>query len=455
MSTRYAWNTGESSPVEVAVGALVYAGTVNLAAPLVVRATAAGEATRLGALAASIDALAARKANIERLVDRVAGRFVLVVTALAAATLIGWSLAVSVTAGAEHALALLVVTCPCALALATPLAVTVALGRAARRQILIKGTDALERLATPGILYLDKTGTVTAGQLAVASRAGDPAALRLAAALEAASAHPIARALVAAVPDAPAALVTDAREELGHGITGTVAGQRVVVGAPAWVAARVGGSAATDASVAALAARGETPIVVAVDGVVRAVVGLADPIRPDAGAALEALARLGWQVSILSGDDPRVVGHVGRALGLPAARCLGGVSPEGKLAAVQRARTRGPVVMVGDGVNDAAALAAASCGIAVSGAAEAAIEAADVYLSSPAIGGIADAARGARDTLATIRRSLKISLAYNSIAGILAISGLIHPLLAAVLMPLSSLSVLASSFRSRAFREPR
>ena len=447
--------TGESRPVEVAPGAVVHAGTVNLAAPLLVCATAVGEATRLGALAASIDALSARKADIERLVDRVAGRFVVAVTALAAATLVGWSLAVSVTAGAEHALALLVVTCPCALALATPLAVTVALGRAARRQILIKGADALERLATPGVLYLDKTGTLTAGRLAVASRAGDVIAVRLAAALEAASAHPVARALVAAEPDAADAVVAEAREELGRGIAGTVDGRAVVVGAPPWVGARAVGSAAMDELVAAAAARAETPIAVAVDGVVVAVVGLADPIRPDAVAAVAALAALGWQVAILSGDDPRVVAQVGLALGLPAARCTGGVTPEGKLAAVRAARARGPVVMVGDGINDTAALAAASCGIAVSGAAEAAIEAADVYLGSPAIGGIVEAARGARDTLATIRRSLRISLTYNAIAGVLAISGLIHPLLAAALMPLSSFSVLASSLRSRAFREPR
>ena len=166
--------TGESRPVEVGAGDAVHAGTANLAGPLVVRATAVGETTRVGTLVASIEALAARKAPIERLVDRIAGRFVTVVTTVAVLTLVGWSMFGSVAAGAEHAMALLIVTCPCALALATPLAVTVALGRAARRGVLIKGADALERLATPGTMFVDKTGTLTAGQLAVVVVARGP-----------------------------------------------------------------------------------------------------------------------------------------------------------------------------------------------------------------------------------------------------------------------------------------
>ena len=201
-----------------------------------------------------------------------------------------------------------------------------------------------------------------------------------------------------------------------------------------------------------LVRRGETPVAIAVDGAIVAVAGLADPLRADAPAAIGALAALGWRVEILSGDDPRVAARVGAALGLPAASCRGGISPEAKLAHVQAARRTGPVVMVGDGVNDAAAIAAATCGIAVSGAAEIAIEAADIYLRSPSIGAIAETARGARATLATIRRSLVVSLAYNLLAGTLAVTGVVHPLIAAALMPLSSLTVLASSMRSKAFR---
>jgi Cu2+-exporting ATPase len=196
----------------------------------------------------------------------------------------------------------------------------------------------------------------------------------------------------------------------------------------------------------------ETPIAVAVEGIVVAIVGLADPLRTDAKSSLDQLMQLGWRVEILSGDDARVVEAVGAQLGLPADRCVGEVSPEVKLQVVAAARTETPVAMVGDGVNDAAAIAAATCGIAVSGAAEAAIEAADVYLREPSIGAIAATAAGASATLATIRRSLKVSLAYNLIAGGLAIAGIIHPLIAALLMPLSSSTVLANSLRSRAFR---
>ena len=204
--------------------------------------------------------------------------------------------------------------------------------------------------------------------------------------------------------------------------------------------------------IAEIAERGETPIVIANDGVMVAVAGLADPIRPDAGAALRALEQLGWTVQLLSGDDVRVVQRVGGALGVPWWHCHGSVSPERKARAVVEARARGAVVMVGDGVNDAAAMAAASAGIAVSGAAEIAIEAADVYLRSPSISDVAATCAGAQATLATIRRNLKFSLAYNLVAGALAVTGLIHPLIAAAVMPLSSLTVLASSLRSKAFR---
>ena len=440
--------TGESRPVEVAPGAQVHAGTLNVAAPLEVRATVVGELTRVGKLVASIASLST-KAPIERLVDRIAGRFVAVVSALSALTFAAWSVR-SVALGAEHAMALLIVTCPCALALATPLAVTVALGRAARRGVLIKGADALERLATPGTLFVDKTGTLTAGKLGVVSWRGDLDAAGLAAAAEAGSNHPIARALQAHAE--PAGVATDVCEELGRGIRARVNGRDVLVGAPPWVRRRSRFQPAIERWIAELAERGETPIAIACDGIMIAVAGLADPIRPDAPAALAELARLGWTVHVLSGDDVRVVERVGAALGVARSRCRGAASPEDKVAAVVAARARGPVAMVGDGVNDAAAMAAASAGIAVSGAAEIAIEAADVYLRSPSIGEVAATAAGAQATLATIRRNLRFSLAYNVVAGALAVSGLIHPLIAAAVMPLSSLTVLASSLRSKAFR---
>ncbi len=443
--------TGESRPTEVRVGDAVAAGTVNLAAPLVVQATAVGETTRVGKLVANIEALSARKAPIERLVDRVAGSFVKIVTIAAVITFITWSAVVSFAAGAETAMALLIVTCPCALALATPLAVTVALGRAARRGVLIKGADALERLATPGTMFVDKTGTLTAGKLAVVSWRGDVDAAQLGAAVEAGSSHPIARALRSYA--ATTRCATQVEEELGHGISGIVEGRHVLVGAPPWVRARAAAHPIIEGWIAELAERGETPIVIAVDGRAVAVAGLSDPVRGDARAALDRLALLGWRVELLSGDDERVVRRVGTGLGIPSDRCHGGVTPEGKAFRVAAAKRHGPTVMVGDGVNDAAAMAAATAGIAVSGAAEIAIETSDVYLRAQAIGDIAATVDGARATLATIHRNLRLSLLYNLTAGALAVSGVIHPLIAAVVMPLSSLTVLASSLRSRAFRE--
>ena len=445
--------TGESRPVEVAPGIHVHAGTVNIAAPLTVRATAVGEATRVAALAATMESMSSKKAGIERLVDRIAGRFVAVVTIGAAATLLVWSIIGSLSVGAERAMSLLIVTCPCALALATPLAVSVALGRAARRGVLIKGADALERLATPGIMFIDKTGTLTEGRLAIASWFGDAQARRLATIVEAASNHPIARAFLSAQPDGlPSTTAHDVREELGRGIIGTVDGRVVAVGAPAWIRQRALPSPVVEQHLQDVVARMETPIVIAVDGVEIALAGLCDPIRSDARASLATLAEQGWRIEILSGDDPRVVRNVGCALGLSAEQCIGDASPERKLEIVQAASKRGPVVMVGDGVNDAAAIAAATCGIAVSGAAEIAIEAADVFLRSQAIAEIVGTVRGAQSAIATIRSSLAISLGYNLIAGTLAVTGIVHPLLAAILMPLSSLTVLANSLGSRAFR---
>lgn len=431
--------TGESRPVEVTAGDLVHAGTVNMAAPIEIEVAAAGEATRVGKLVSAIAAMSLRKAPIERFVDRVAGKFVAIVTTAAAITAVF---------SFENAMALLVVTCPCALALATPLAVTVALGRAARRGILIKGADALERLATPGTIFLDKTGTLTAGKLAVTSWCGDVDAAALAAAAEAGSNHPIARAVVRYCE--PKLVARDVAEELGAGVAASVGMHRVLVGSPAWIAKRCTLRPSIEQWIRETAERGESPIAIAVDGTIVAVAGLSDPIRPDARAAISGLESMGWDVQLLSGDDPRVVDRVGAELGVRMRH--GGVTPEDKLARVTHARTLGPVVMVGDGVNDAAAMAAATTSIAVSGAAEIAIEAADVYLRAPSIAAIADTARGGRDTLRTIKRSLRFSLIYNVLAGVLAITGIIHPLMAAVFMPLSSGAVLASSLRSRAFK---
>jgi Cu2+-exporting ATPase len=448
--------TGESRPVELAPGDRVFSGTINLVAPIELRAEATGEATRVGKLVARLEELSARRAPIQRFVDRVAGRFVAVVMSAALLTIVVWTVLAGLGVGIEHAMALLVVTCPCALALATPLAVAVGLGRAARQGVLVKGADALERAGPPGTMVLDKTGTVTEGRLAIASIAGDPSALRLAAALEQHSAHPIARALVAQAGAGELPRAEDVREELGRGVRGAVAGHAVAVGSPPWL--RLAGYAlapSLEAELGEIAGRGETPLAIAVDGAVITALGLADPLRATATDDVRALRAAGWQLELLSGDDPQVVAAVGARLGLPASACRGGVSPEGKLARVRALRAAQPdlpVVMVGDGVNDAAAMAAATCGVAVAGAAEVALDAADVLLRVPGTTGLLAVIDAGRHTLAAIRRSLYITLAYNVIAGALAVTGLIHPLIAALMMPLSASTVLVSTLRSRAFQ---
>lgn len=443
--------TGESRPVEVRAGDIVNAGTVNLEARLAIEVTAAGEETRLGRLMELVEDHARRRAPIVLLADRLSGWFVLAVLALAAATL-----AISWTSGAheaiDRAVALLIVTCPCALGLATPLAVSAAIGRAARRGILIKGGDALERLARPGRIWLDKTGTITRGQASVVRTCGDASVLPLVGALERGSSHPIACALAAAFDDGAARTVL-ARERQGSGIEGTVDGRSLVVGSPAFVESIAGAlPAALRAGLDGLLDDGLTPVAIACDGRVSALAGVGDPLRPDAAAAIARLRALGFEPAILSGDHQRVVDAVARDVGIDPRLARGAASPEEKVRVVEESTRSGVTIMVGDGVNDAAALAAATAGVAVHGGAEAALAAADVSITRAGLEPIAELAEGARHALAVIRRNLVVSLLYNLVGAALAIAGLINPLVAAVLMPASSLTVIALSGGARTFR---
>jgi len=450
--------TGEPRPVRVGPGDPVCAGTVSLSAPLQLRTTATGEDTRVGKLAARIDEEARRRAPIVRAADRIAARFVLGAIGAALVTALAW-LAIEPRAAVDHAMALLIVTCPCALGLATPLALSVAIGRAARRGLLIKGGDAVERLAHPGLLLLDKTGTVTSGALALCGWRGDESAVAPAAALEATSGHPLARAMVAAggAGESATARVSDVCETPGAGIQGRVDGVAVAVGSPRFAVELTGAHlpGLLAAGVAEFAARAWTPVVVCVGDRAVAVAGFGDPVRDDAAAAIATLRGAGWRIGLLSGDDPDVVRTVGDQLGIPAEACRGGASPEDKLAVVRAALADGPVVMVGDGVNDAAALAAATCGIAVHGGAEASLAAADVLCRRPGLQPLVELELGARRTMAVIRRNFTFSLLYNLTGATLAIAGLLHPLIAAVMMPLSSITVVTSSTRTRAFAEDR
>ena len=441
--------TGESRPVRREEGELVHAGTVNLSSPLKIRAEATGEETRVGRLMTAVEERLRRRAPVVQLADRISGWFVAAVLLLAGITAAIW-LVREPAAALDHAIAFLIVTCPCALALATPLAVTAALGRAARAGLLVKGGDALERLAHPRRVLLDKTGTLTEGRVALVEHEGDEEGLRLAATLERASSHPLARALADSFPAEGEA--AEVNQVLGGGLSGRVAGRLVAVGSPAWIGERVGGLPASwEESVARHAREGRTPVLVAVDESVRALAAFGDPVRPEAKSVVERLRDSGASVGVLSGDHPEVVAAVAREVGLDPADARGGVSPEGKLEAVEREAEAGPVVMVGDGVNDAAALAAASVGVAVSGGAEASLQAADAFLAREGLDGLADLIEGSKRTLRTIRRGILFSLAYNLLGGGLAMAGLIHPLAAAVLMPASSLTVVLIAWKSRTF----
>jgi len=441
--------TGESHPVSAGAGSEVFAGTVNLSSPIRVRVQRAGESSRLARLLQQVEESGRRRAPVVETANRMAAYFVAVVLALAAITFVIWEIRDPARA-VDNAIALLIVTCPCALALSTPLAVSMAIGRAARAGIFIKGGDALETLARPGRLVLDKTGTVTTGRTALVQWEGPDWARPLVLALEADSAHPVAAGFRAAWPGLPVPPARDTAHAMGGGISGFVNDRAVVVGAPAFVRARARRGAPWPADVAP----GLTPVLVAVDGEIVAAAGLGDPVRPEAPAAVAELRRRGWDVALLSGDAPAVVEAVGRALALPGSACTGGASPEDKLRVIEEARRRSPrpVVMVGDGVNDAAAIAAASVGVGVHGGAEACLATADIYLTNPGLTPLVELVDGAERTMRVIRRNLAFSLLYNVVGASAAMAGVLNPLVAALLMPASSLTVVVSSWRARTFR---
>jgi len=446
--------SGESRPVAIGPGDSIHAGTVNLSSRIEVRVERAGEETRVGRLMKLVEEHARRRAPIVQMADRLSGSFVLVVLVLAAATFALWA-RLDPARALDHAVALLIVTCPCALGLATPLAVSAAIAQAARAGILIKGADVLEKLTRPGRMWLDKTGTLTTGRAALVEWWGDEDARPLVAAVEAHSAHPLARAFVAAIGDrqAPGSVEpVEIVETQGAGIEGRLGSRRVVVGAHDWVAARVEAiPLGISERAEALSAEGLSPVLVAVDGRAVALAAFGDPLRDDAQSALDRVRAHGWRVGVLSGDHAAVVAAAGQQLGVDRADCRGRVSPEEKLQVVTTDRNDGPVIMVGDGVNDAAALAAATVGVGVHGGAEAALAAADVYITRPGVGRVADLLDGAHRTMGVVRRNLIFSLLYNAVGVSLAMAGLLNPVVAAVLMPLSSLTVIVSSYRARMF----
>ncbi|MEZ6243276.1 MAG: heavy metal translocating P-type ATPase [Phycisphaerales bacterium] len=433
--------TGESLPRSVAPGDDATAGATNLRAPLRLRVTAIGDQTRVGRLMKLVADAGARRAPIVRAADRVAGWFVLAVIMLALVTVAIWAHA-GVHTALEHATALLIVACPCGLGLATGLAMGVAAGRAARHGALVKDAGVLQALASPGLILLDKTGTITEGRASLVGWRGDAGLRPLVAALELGSSHPIALAL-AKLADEPHA-VADREHTPGGGVRGTVSGVRLAAGSPSYLESLgvpIEVSWREQARAASLS--GRTPLLVASGGRVAALAELGDAVRTDASASVERLRARGWEVRVLSGDQQGVVDAVCRQIGLDGAG-EGGVSPEGKAATVERLRRDGRrVVMVGDGVNDAAAMASASVGIGVHGGAEASLEAADVYLTDEGLAPIVELIDRSHGTMRIVWICLTVSALYNAIAAGLAMVGLMSALLAAVLMPVSSLAVVA------------
>lgn len=449
--------TGESRPRRVAAGDQVSAGTVNVTSMLRIRALHTGHETRLAKLVHDMERASERRAPVVLLADRLSARFVTIVLSLASLTFLYW-LRFGVNIAVDRAVSLLIVTCPCALGLATPLAAGAALGKAAKGGLLVKGMKYLELMADPGLVVFDKTGTLTEGKLSVVDGECTTELSPFILAAEGASAHPVARALVAAcgAPSEPPLTVISYSEQLGLGVraelqtaTGTV--HQVYIGSSAWLRQECGIDTDTARS-RSLLDQGLSPVYVAIDGTLRATLGLGDPLRKDTPATLRELAAMGYQLAVLSGDRREVVDHVVAQTGVTFTTVLSEQSPEQKLAFIESAAQQTPVYMVGDGVNDAAALRAARVGIAVCGGAEASLAAADVFSTKPGLGPVLELAVGARRTMRTIRRNLSFSLSYNIIAAVLAVTGHISPLIAAILMPLSSLTVLTNSYRAKTFR---
>ncbi|HEX6888286.1 MAG TPA: heavy metal translocating P-type ATPase [Candidatus Nanopelagicales bacterium] len=452
--------TGESVPVEVGPGDAVVGATMNAGGRLVVRASRIGADTQLAHMARLVEAAQSGKAPVQRLADRVSAVFVPIVMVLSLLTLIGWMVTGhSAQAAFTAAVAVLIIACPCALGLATPTALLVGTGRGAQLGILIRGPEVLESTRRVDTIVLDKTGTLTEGRMQVVGVLAAPGqdraeVLAMAGAVEDHSEHPIGRAIAAAAAGAAAlAVVTDFRATAGLGVEGVVGGRLVAAGRPEWLAAQwrlalpVELAAERDRAHAA----GRTAIAVAWDGAVRGVIEVADTVKPTSAEAIRRLRDLGLTPVLLTGDNEQAARAVAAELGIE--RVIAGVLPEGKVTAVQALQQEGRVVaMVGDGVNDAAALAQADLGIAMGTGTDVAIAAADLTLVGGDPRAAVDAIRLSRRTLRTIKGNLFWAFAYNVAAIPAAMLGLLNPLLAGAAMAFSSVFVVTNSLRLRGFR---
>ncbi|BBZ29813.1 copper-translocating P-type ATPase [Mycolicibacterium madagascariense] len=447
--------TGESVPVDVGEGDEVAGATVNAGGVLRIRATRVGADTQLAQIARLVETAQSGKADVQRLADRVSAVFVPVVIGLAALTFVGWWVADgSVARALVAAVAVLIIACPCALGLATPTALLVGTGRGAQLGILIKGPQVLESTRRVDTIVLDKTGTVTTGRASVVAVHGDDETLGLAGALETESEHPIARAIAAhAGACGPLPPVTGFVNDGGNGVRGTVDGRAVAVGRLAWLPGAPP-SAELRTTAEHAEARGQTPVWVSVDGVTRAVIVVADTVKDTAAQAITEMRGLGLAPILLTGDNERAARSVAQRVGIETV--IAGVLPADKVDHVRRLQSEGRVVaMVGDGVNDAAALAQADLGLAMGTGTDVAIEASDLTLVTGDLRAAGDAIRLSRATLRTIRGNLFWAFAYNVAAIPLAALGLLNPMIAGAAMAFSSVFVVSNSLRLRRFAPSR
>ncbi|WP_442853892.1 heavy metal translocating P-type ATPase [Arthrobacter sp. Leaf69] len=469
--------TGESVPVEVGPDSPVTGATINTSGRLLVRATRVGAETTLAQMGRLVSQAQSGKAPIARLADRISSVFVPVVLAIAAATFGGWLLAAGpavsnadLRAAFTAAVAVLVIACPCALGLATPVGLLTGTGRGAQLGILIRGPQVLEDTRTVDTILLDKTGTVTTGHLAVDGTAAFGTAtpaevLRLAGAVEDASEHPIARAVAAAArlaerghdrsgADAgvlPA--VVNFRSAPGGGVQGTVGGRIITAGRTGWLQENgIDPDAAQLAAFSCAEDSGATAIWVAVDGEPAGIISLRDTVKPGSAAAISRLRGLGLRPILLTGDNAAVTAQVAAAVGIAPEDVFAGVLPDGKVEAVRKLQAAGATVaMAGDGVNDAAALAQADLGIAMGSGTDVAIEAADLTVMGNDLGQVAQAIELSRRTLATIKTNLFWAFFYNAVGIPVAALGMLNPMIAGAAMAASSVLVVANSLRLRSF----
>ncbi|MFI1736353.1 heavy metal translocating P-type ATPase [Streptomyces sioyaensis] len=452
--------TGESVPVEVSPGDTVTGATVNAGGRLVVEATRVGADTQLARMGRLVEEAQNGKAAAQRLADRISAVFVPVVIVLALGTLGYWLTAGAGAAAAfTAAVAVLIIACPCALGLATPTALMAGTGRGAQLGILLKGPEVLESTRRVDTVVLDKTGTVTTGVMTLtgihlAEGASEAEVLRLAGALEHASEHPVARAVAAQAASRTGTLPTPAEftNVPGLGVTGVVEGHSVVVGRAQLLEQREQPLPPALAEARAAAeARGRTAVAVGWDGAARAVLVVSDAVKPTSAEAVRRLRALGLTPVLLTGDNQAVAASVAAEVGID--EVIAEVLPEDKVAVVERLQAEGrSVAMVGDGVNDAAALATADLGLAMGTGTDAAIEAGDLTLVRGDLRAAADAIRLARATLGTIRTNLFWAFGYNVAALPLAAAGLLNPMIAGAAMACSSVFVVGNSLRLRRFR---